>query len=236
MLRHLGSKRTFKHNFGLAALLGITAGFVNAAGYLAFAVLTTNVTGHAALFAEKLAIRDWLNAVIVAMWMLLFLGGAITSTILVSLVGRNHRYGYVLPILGELAILLAVAGFGHLYNGSFTKKAFFAGGLLFAMGMQNALVSLVSGFVVRTTHLTGTFTDLGIDIAHSFQQKGAEQKVLKPRIRLRLIIIICFMIGGAGGRLPVPAVAVPCFLCALLYPCVCLNLRRGTCAYQTLLP
>jgi uncharacterized membrane protein YoaK (UPF0700 family) len=58
MLRHLGTKRTYGHNVNLASLLGLTGGFVNAAGFLAFAVLTTNVTGHAALFAERLALQD----------------------------------------------------------------------------------------------------------------------------------------------------------------------------------
>jgi uncharacterized membrane protein YoaK (UPF0700 family) len=58
MLRHLGNKRTYKHNVKLASLLGLTAGFVNAAGFLGFSVLTTNVTGHAALFAEQIALQN----------------------------------------------------------------------------------------------------------------------------------------------------------------------------------
>ena len=62
MLRHLGAKRTPQHNLRLATLLGLTAGFVNAAGFLGFSVLTTNVTGHAALFAERIALQDWKTA------------------------------------------------------------------------------------------------------------------------------------------------------------------------------
>ncbi|MDO3644962.1 YoaK family protein [Mucilaginibacter sp. L3T2-6] len=202
MLRHQGNKRTFRHNVKLASLLGVTAGFVNAAGFLAFAVLTTNVTGHAALFAERLAVKDWANAAIVALWMLLFLAGAVTSSLLVSVIGRNHRYAYVAPLLMELMILLILASGGNEYHGGLLQKAFFAGSLLFGMGMQNALVSLVSGSVVRTTHLTGTFTDLGIEIAQLFRREETERAVLKPRIRLRLVIIFCFM-GGAllGGYL-----------------------------------
>nr|WP_262708171.1 DUF1275 family protein [Mucilaginibacter gilvus] len=53
-------------------ILGLTAGFVNAAGFLAFAVLTTNITGHAALFAERVALQDWKTAKVVALWMFLF--------------------------------------------------------------------------------------------------------------------------------------------------------------------
>jgi uncharacterized membrane protein YoaK (UPF0700 family) len=152
MLRHLGIKRTYRHNVKLASLLGMTAGFVNAAGFLGFNTLTTNVTGHAALFAEKIASRDWSNARVVALRMFLFLAGAFISSFIVSRIGRNRQYSYVSPILIETLILAAVALEGRRYDESILSKELFAGGLLFAMGMQNALVSLVSGSVVRTTH------------------------------------------------------------------------------------
>src|ERR1700709_458089 len=118
MLRHLGTKRTYAHNVKLATLLGLTAGFVNAAGFLAFSVLTTNVTGHAALFAERIAMQDWKTARVVALWMFLFLAGAFISSVIVSFIGRNQRFSYVIPIFIEIAILLGVAVFGHYYDQS----------------------------------------------------------------------------------------------------------------------
>lgn len=199
MLRHQGTKRTYEHNVKLASLLGTTAGFVNAAGFLGFAVLTTNVTGHAALFAERIAFQDWDTARVVALWMFLFLAGAFVSSFIVSSMGRNQQYSYVIPILIEISILLVVAILGYRYHGTLIAKELFAGSLLFAMGMQNALVSLVSGSVVRTTHLTGTFTDLGIELAQLFKNKPEDRPLLKSRIRLRLAIIFYFMCGALGG-------------------------------------
>ena len=199
MLRHQGTKRTYIHNVKLASLLGFTAGFVNAAGFLGFTVLTTNVTGHAALFAERIAFQDGATARVVALWMLLFLAGAFISGLLVSRIGRNQQYSYVIPVGMEIAILLVVALLGHRYNGSLVGKEFFAGSLLFAMGIQNALVSLVSGSVVRTTHLTGTFTDLGIELAHVLQKSRGDRPLLISRIKLRLAIIFFFMCGALGG-------------------------------------
>src|SRR5260370_42078012 len=105
MLRHLGTKRTYAHNVKLASLLCLTAGFVNAEGFLGFSVLTTNVTGHAALFAEKVSFKDWRTSWVIALWMLLFLGGAFISSLIVSVIGRNQRYSYLIPILLELGIL-----------------------------------------------------------------------------------------------------------------------------------
>jgi uncharacterized membrane protein YoaK (UPF0700 family) len=199
MLRHLGTKRTYGHNVKLASLLGLTAGFVNAVGFLGFAVLTTNVTGHAALFAERIALQDWKAARVIALWMFLFLAGAFVSGAIVSRIGRNQRFSYVVPILIEIIILLAVALLGHRYNHSLVAKEVFAGSLLFAMGLQNSLVSMVSGSVVRTTHLTGTFTDLGIELAQLLQKNADDHAVLISRIKLRSAIILFFMGGALGG-------------------------------------
>jgi uncharacterized membrane protein YoaK (UPF0700 family) len=199
MLRHLGTKRTYTHNVKLASLLCITAGFVNSAGFLGFSVLTTNVTGHAALFAERIAMEDWKTARVVALWMFLFLAGAFISSLIVSSIGRNQRFSYVIPMLIEIGILLSVALFGYRYDNSLVAKEIFAGSLLFAMGLQNSLVSMVSGSVVRTTHLTGTFTDLGIEMAQVLQKDNPERTVLKARIKLRSAIIFFFMCGALAG-------------------------------------
>jgi uncharacterized membrane protein YoaK (UPF0700 family) len=199
MLIHQGKKRTYGHNFRLASLLSLTAGFVNAAGYLGFAVLTTNVTGHAALFAEQLALEDWKTARIIALWMLLFLSGAFTSSLIVTWIGKNQRYSYVIPVFIEVGILFCTGMWGHTYNYTLGAKELFAGSLLFAMGLQNALVSLVSGSVVRTTHLTGTFTDLGIELAQILQRKMWRDVALRARIKLHTAIIVFFMSGAVAG-------------------------------------
>src|SRR6202012_3968139 len=115
--------------------------------------------------------------------------GAFISSLIVSLMGRNQRFSYVIPILIEISILLGVGGFGYRYNHTLIAKELFAGSLLFAMGLQNALVSIVSGSVVRTTHLTGTFTDLGIELAQLVQNSRQDNTMLKSRIRLRIVII-----------------------------------------------
>jgi uncharacterized membrane protein YoaK (UPF0700 family) len=69
-------------------------------------------------------------------------------------------------------------------------------GLLFAMGIQNALVTKISQSTVRTTHLTGLFTDLGIELSQLFfYKKLEERKALKTSIYLRLSIITFFFLG-----------------------------------------
>ncbi|MDO6430237.1 YoaK family protein [Flavitalea sp. BT771] len=199
MLKHTGVRRTHLHNVRLAALLSLIAGAVNAEGFLGFSILTTNVTGHAALFAEKVSLRDWKTTWVIALWMLLFLGGAFISSLIIDLVGRNQRYSYLIPILLELGILVMVAIMGNYYSHRLDVRQIFAGSLLFAMGMQNALVSVISRSVVRTTHLTGTFTDLGIELAQIVTIRGEDRSMLRSGIVLKTVIILSFITGALSG-------------------------------------
>ena len=59
---------------------------------MGFSVLTTNVTGHAALFAQSVEGQDWGSAQIIALWMLLFLAGAFFSAILLAIIGTDLRF------------------------------------------------------------------------------------------------------------------------------------------------
>lgn len=199
MLRHTGPKRSFEHNMRLAVLLCLNAGFINAAGFLAFSVLTTNVTGHAALLAVDVATKDFRSTRMVTSWLILFLAGAFLSSLYISKVGRNKLFAYTIPIVFIMLILLLVAFFGHNYNHSLRQTEYFAGSLLFSMGVQNAMVSMISGSVVRTTHLTGMFTDLGIDLSEVVRSFRKISPPLKRRILLRSSIILSFLSGGLLG-------------------------------------
>ncbi|MVT08436.1 YoaK family protein [Chitinophaga tropicalis] len=199
MLRHIGRKRNYKHNLRLAVLLCFTAGMVNAAGFFAFSVLTTNVTGHAALLAYKLATGNLRAARMVSLWLLLFLLGAFFPGFFVEKEAKNQKRGYTIPIILEIIILVLVGSFGYTFDHSIIKTEYFAGSLLFAMGMQNALVSTISGSVVRTTHLTGMFTDLGIDLCTLVSASQKNTVTVRKKITLRLVIIFFFLTGCIAG-------------------------------------
>jgi uncharacterized membrane protein YoaK (UPF0700 family) len=125
MLRHTGQKRSFRHNLRLAVLLCLNAGFINAAGFLAFSVLTTNVTGHAALLAINIASSQFRATRMVALWLFLFLAGAFLSALFISKVGRNKSFAYTMPIGFIIIILLLVAIFGHHYNNTLPQNRIF---------------------------------------------------------------------------------------------------------------
>lgn len=233
MLKHTGIRRTHIHNVRLATLLSLTAGSVNAGGFLGFSVLTTNVTGHAALFAEKVSLRDWKTSWVIAFWMLLFLGGAFISSLIINMIGMNQRYSYLIPVLLELGILITIAAMGSYFKNSLPGRQVCAGSLLFAMGMQNALVSMISRSVVRTTHLTGTFTDLGIELAQLIRVRSDGRSALVSRIILKLVIILSFITGALIGAHAFQLIHFYSFyvpasilVFALLYDVFRVNVRR----------
>ncbi|MEZ7499445.1 YoaK family protein [Flavobacterium sp. Arc3] len=201
MFRHQGKNRTFIHNLRLATLLSFVAGTVNITGVLAVKTLTTNVTGHFAFFAEEVIKQNYSAAITFFVFTLFFLFGAFTSNFLAESVAIKHPdLSHVIPISLEIAILLLVGVFGVQGDLSSLSGKWIAFAMLFAMGIQNSLVTQISNSVVRTTHLTGLFTDLGIELSQLFfYKKPNEKKRLNTSIYLRLSIIVFFFIGCTSG-------------------------------------
>ena len=199
MFRHKGKTRTLNHNLKVASLLAFVAGLVNVVGFLAVQRLTTNVTGHFAFFVDEFFKLNFLQAFIYFLYILFFLFGSFTSNLIVELISRkSERYMYIVPTVFESFILFIIALSGHALIISNPNLIAFS--LLFAMGLQNSLVTSISNAVVRTTHLTGLFTDLGIELSQLFFYKTIEQKKkLFSSIKLRLSIISFFFAGGITG-------------------------------------
>lgn len=199
MFRHKGKHRKYIQNLKLASLLSFVAGMVNIAGYFSIHTLTTNVTGHVTFFADELVNNSWSLVGVSFGYIISFLVGAFVSGTLVEfMLRRAERYMYLIPVLLEMSILIVVS---LLRPDALADNAVpVACSLLFAMGMQNALVTSISNSVVRTTHLTGLFTDLGIEIGQLFFYKQPEQaKRLRSSIKLRLAIIGFFLLGCLVG-------------------------------------
>lgn len=201
MFRHKGKNRTSKHNLRLAVLLSFVAGIVNITGVLSVKTLTTNVTGHFAFFAEEVTKNNYHTAIVFLIYTLFFLAGSFTSNFLAELVSiKKTELFHVAPITIEIAILISLGLFGMHPDFYLFDQKWTAFGLLFAMGIQNSLVTKISQSTVRTTHLTGLFTDLGIELSQLFfYKKPEERNILKTSIYLRLSIISFFFLGCFMG-------------------------------------
>lgn len=204
MFRHRGRNRTYFHNLKLASALSFVAGIVNIVGVLSVKVLTTNITGHFAFFSEEILLSHYSEAITYLVFIICFLGGAFCSSFMVEFSSVRKMFRpHLIPLITEILIL----GFVGISDDETLKLSIspytIAGLLLFAMGVQNSLVTRVSQSVVRTTHLTGLFTDLGIELSKLFfKERESEKRQLTKNITLKLVIISCFfsgcIIGGFG--------------------------------------
>lgn len=197
MFRHKGKNRTIKHNLRIAILLSFVAGMVNVTGFLAVQQLTTNVTGHFAFFVEEIySLNTWRGLVYFLFVFFFFLGSFISGLLIELMSKKNERFIYIIPVLIEISILFIVGIFGQYFLDKSPNAIAYL--LLFAMGLQNSLVTMISNSVVRTTHLTGLFTDLGIEFSQLifyFKSKEHKQKLIQS-IKLRAAIILFFFLGG----------------------------------------
>ncbi|HXU26199.1 MAG TPA: YoaK family protein [Bacteroidia bacterium] len=234
MFLHQGTKRTLSHNKKIASLLSFVAGVVNVAGFIAVQRLTTNVTGHFAFFVDEVFKLHFKESFIYFLFIMFFFLGSFVSSLLVETLGRKkEQLVYVVPTIIESIILFTLAFLG--YKLIINHANLISCSLLFAMGMQNSLVTRISGAMVRTTHLTGLFTDLGIELSQLYFYKEKEQKEkLISTIKLRLRIITFFFLGGiAGGifytylQLHVLAIPAAMLIMGLIYDVIKLKLTKA---------
>ena len=173
-----------------AWLLAFTAGIVNVVGLLSFEhQAITHLTGNASLLAAAMASGNVANVVHLSLLMGAFVAGATVSGMLVqdSTLQLGRRYGVAL-LLVSLLLLAAVP----LLQQSNTLGLYLAAA---ACGLQNAMASTYSGAVIRTTHLSGMFTDLGIFLGHAVRGLPVDAR----RLRLCLLVITGFVVGGVIG-------------------------------------
>ncbi|MBP1839987.1 YoaK family protein [Formosa algae] len=199
MFRHQGKSRTLKHNLRIATILSFVAGVVNVSGYLAYKQLTTNVTGHFALFINDVENFEFWKGTVYFLYIFSFLFGSFVSSVLIEKFKANRQLNvFVLPTILESIILISIGLLSNFLVFNYPDLIICL--LLFAMGIQNSFVTKISNAVVRTTHLTGLFTDLGIDISQLFFPKlHHNREKLKSNIKLRIFIILFFFSGGFVG-------------------------------------
>lgn len=193
MLHSKGFRRNFRHNLFLAVFFAFVAGIVNVFGLLELGTFTTNITGHVGEFALSLELLKWTAVYKITLWIAAFGFGSFTSSLIVNYFEeKKPKLSYSLPIIVEIIFLLWCFSINNQPEQKQTQTLI----LLFAMGIQNGIVSVVSGKVVRTTHLTGMVTDVGLGLGKLILKKG-NLVFVKRSLILNISIITMFIAGGA---------------------------------------
>ena len=173
-------------------VLAFIAGLVNAAGYLGFRHESiSNMTGNTSLLGIALGSADGREAAHWAFAIGAFVLGTMLSGMIVqqSTLKLGRRYGVALTL--ESLLLFTAIPFLDASNSIGLYLA------SIAMGLQNGMVSAYSGAVIRTTHVTGIFTDLGISLGHLL--RGLPVDIL--RLCVCIVVATTFLFGSAIGAL-----------------------------------
>ncbi|MGE4132151.1 MAG: YoaK family protein [Bdellovibrionales bacterium] len=197
-----------KSNMTIWMALAFQGGLLNIGAFMACGNFVSHVTGFATLFGLEMESGNSVHALSLLIVPLFFLLGSMLSGVLVDLrlkLKQRPNYYLVFGVLFFLTLAVAIGGFNNAFadfGEPLTRwPAFvFVSLLCFTCGVQNGTVTLVSKAVVRTTHLTGVTTDLGIGLVrvlnrHRIQNLGDEGLANW----MRLGIIIFFVLGSFVG-------------------------------------
>lgn len=193
-------------------ILAFVAGLINAVGFLGFKHQSiSHLSGTATLLGTGLANSTFLDSSYLLFILLSFMMGSAISGLFLRNGALKLGRNYSLLLLLEAAFLILAAFFltrDSLY-GHYLASA--------ACGLQNALATTYSGAIIRTTHVTGIFTDLGLMIGAQLRGDRFDNR----KAFLFLLIIVGFIAGGSLGafafnELTFAALYIPASICILL--------------------
>ena len=203
----VGRRRSVQANRQLGFALAFVAGALNAGGFLAVRQYTSHVTGMLSSLADNIALDQMSLVASALVAVSAFLLGAACCAVMVN-VARRHQLAseYALPLLLEALLVLCFGLLGpwlaHFKSWLLPLAVIL---LCFIMGLQNAVVTKLSNAVIRTTHMTGVVTDLGIELGKLMVcNRGAasgDTAVIADRGRIAVLagLLLAFVGGGTAG-------------------------------------
>lgn len=181
--------------FAGGALLAAIAGYVNVVMLGFFAVPVSHMTGAVSRLSIDLAVQDLVDLTLIAGIVAGFMLGALVSGMVVgaTTLRAGRRYGAVLMVQG---VMLALATWMALENIALAVPV-----AAFVCGLQNAMASSYRGLVLRTTHVTGVVTDIGVLIGQRLRQK---------QIRIwKLWLLLTLLLAFFPAVFPAPCCFMP---------------------------
>lgn len=204
-------ERSRSRNRSLGAVLAFVAGGINAGGFLAVHRYTSHMTGVVSAIADDLVLGN-LALVLGGLALLLaFLFGAVSTALLSNWARRRGLHSeFALPLTVEACLLLAFGLMGSRLQ--LTSEGWIAPAtvllLCFVMGLQNAMITKASKAEIRTTHMTGIITDIGIEIGRLLYRNHEPRlnerhfvRADRDRLAIHAMILGLFIGGGIAGAL-----------------------------------
>jgi uncharacterized membrane protein YoaK (UPF0700 family) len=201
----------------LLILLSVTAGYVDTAGYLALQGLFTShvtgnfvtigaslVSGSSGTLAKLLALPTFCAVIIATRWISI-------SSLAGGLPTLRTMLGLKVMLLSAAAVL--AIRFGPFSDGDSGPALATGLVLVSAMAIQNAMQRIDLSTLPPTTVMTGTTTQIMIDIADLLQKMPSEKRrVARDRLSRMTASVLAFASGCATAALLYARAGIYCFL------------------------
>ncbi len=175
---------------GATALAG-AAGYINSVSLGFFHTPVSHMTGAVSRMGLDAVEGRWRDTLASLSILAGFILGATLCGVIVGawklVPGRS--YGIAMMIEG---LLLALACALLIFKTRWALPV-----LAMSCGLQNAMTSSYCGLIIRTTHVTGLVTDIGVMLGHWLRHR----QVQGWKIRFLFIVLFAFTIGGVIGAL-----------------------------------
>lgn len=200
-------QRTQQANLRLGTALCFVAGATNAGGFLAVGQYTSHMTGVVSTMVDSAVLGQWTIVLASLGALLAFVLGAATTALTVNWgLRRQLHSAFGLPLLLESAALMVFGLFGaamNIWSHLFSPLTVLL--LCYIMGLQNAVITKISRAEIRTTHLTGLITDLGIELGKvayvNLLASAAPVRANRDKLKLQSRLIGGFVAGALAGAL-----------------------------------
>lgn len=170
-----------------AVVLAFCAGVLNTTALMGFThVSASHVTGNVSQMAVAVFSSDWANAKLFVISIFSFWFGSVLSGMIIgsSELNINRHYGYAMYLQ---VVLLCLSLALYMNDNEYGQMM-----IAMACGLQNSMVATYGGAVVRTTHLTGTTSDLGAAVGNWL----VGRKISIKKLILHSCLWWAFFIGG----------------------------------------
>jgi uncharacterized membrane protein YoaK (UPF0700 family) len=235
---HVDIKDLYKKEYALLwSILSFKAGLINASGFLIAGSFVSHVTGFGTQVGLALGHDQLRFGIELLVIPLAFIAGAVlTSLILDKNYSQNTIPNYPLVqslitvLLGITALLFSLGIFESESPLIHDERSIFLIGLLCLIcGLKNGLTTWATYGKIRTTHLTGLSTDIGLHLPKIFQPDGSTSRFPEPKriTYIRILTFLSFSIGSCLAAFLIPMIGYRIFYLAFAISAVLLIISIG---------
>lgn len=161
-----------RHLLPGAMVFSAVAGFINSIALGFFHSPVSHMTGAVSYLGIDLAGQRVSDVAATLTIIIAFVLGAALAGMIVGALQLAPGRSYGVALMGEGALLLAAMLLLRVQNGFGVPL------IAMACGLQNATTSSYCGLMIRTTHVTGTVTDIGVMLGHMVRHRHIERRKL----------------------------------------------------------